>query len=570
MKTYLLVALVCLLSAAGACLQAAYTDAGDSPYSVSNYIAKDDSAIVAWATGYQDLSYGSDLSETWKTPERALGPAVGGSYDVVSLGRGGQITLTFTNPIRDGAGADFCVFENGFSDTFLELAWVEVSSDGVHYLRFPNFSLTAAATASDIDPTLVFGLASRYRSGRGTVFDLDQLSLAYQAALADETEFSAVYETHLEANYPYLDLEAIRYVRILDIVGDGSALDSDHSDQFPHGFPIYDAYPTTGSAGFDLEAVGVLNRSIPDGEDQTITFAEIAHQRFSDASIGLTAIASSGLPVEYELLVESPATLSGTTLTFTGTGTVEVMARQLGDDVYNAAASVLRTFVVAHSLQHIYFAPISNQIVGGSGISLSAVADSGLPVQLEVTSGPDGVVVGPSPSYALTLGSEAGQVTVRAWQAGDSTYAPAADVYLTFEIVSAGSSAAPHSFAEWQSSYSLVGDVTQDSDGDGVSDFLEFAAGTDPLQASSSVRPQFTSSGDDGFILTVQVSRRAAVQVGVESTSDLGGDWTTAIPELISVQDATLDGEPIQIMQLRVRPAEGSTQGFWQFKLEEL
>jgi hypothetical protein len=563
MKTYLLAALVCLLSAEGACLRAAYTDASDAPFSVSNYIDKNDSAIVAWATGYQNLIYGSNVSDNWKTPERALGPAVGGSYDIVSLGRGGQITLTFTNPIRNDDGPDFCVFENGFSDTFLELAWVEVSSDGVHYVRFPNFSLTAAETGSDIDPTLAFGLASRYRSGRGTVFDLDQLRLAYQATLANKTDFSVAYETHLETNYPYLDLEDIRYVRIVDIVGNGSAFDSD-------GYVIYDAYPTIGSAGFDLEAVGILNRSIPDGDDQAITFAEISHQRLSDTSLELTAVASSGLPVEYEVLAGSPATLSGTMLTFTGTGTVQVMALQPGDGVYNPAGSVLRTFVVADSLQHIYFAPISNQIVGGSALSLSALADSGLPVQLEVTSSPAGVVVGAAPEYALTLGSEAGTVTVRAWQAGNGTYAPAEDVYLTFEIVSAGSSAAPRSFAQWQSSHSLVGDVTQDSDGDGVSDFLEFAAGTDPLQASSSARPQFTSSGDDGFILTVQVSRRAAVHIGVESTSNLGGDWTTAVPELISVQDANLDGEPIQIMQLRVRPSVGKTQGFWQFKLEAL
>jgi hypothetical protein len=563
MKMYLFGILACLLSAMGASLQASYTDASDAPFSVSNYIDKNDSAIVAWATGYQNLSYGSNVSDNWKTPERALGPAVGGSYDIVSLGRGGEITLTFTNAIRNGEGADFCVFENGFSDTFLELAWVEVSSDGEHYVRFPNFSLTAAATGSDINPTLAFGLASRYRSGRGTVFDLDQLSLAYQAALADETAFTAAYETHLEANYSYLDLEDIRYVRIVDIVGDGSALDAD-------GYVIYDAYPTTVSAGFDLEAVGVLNSSMPDGEGQVIMFAEIVHQRLSDTSLELGATASSGLAVEYEVSAGSPATLNGNTLTFTGTGTVEVTALQTGDAVYNAAASVLRTFVVADSLQHIYFAPISNQIVGGSGSSLSAVSDSGLVVQLEVISGPAEVVVGPAPNYALTVGSEIGQVTVRAWQAGDGTYAPAEDVYLTFDIVSAGASFAPRSFAEWQSLHSLVGDVTQDSDGDGVSDFIEFAAGTDPLQASSSVRPQFTSSGDDGFILTVQVSRRAAVHVGVESTSNLGGDWTTAVPELISVQDANLDGEPIQIMQLRVRPSAGNTQRFWQFKLEAL
>ena len=41
-------------------------------------------------------------------------------------------------------------------------------------------------------------------------------------------------------------------MRIVDIVGNGTALDS-------AGRPIYDPYPTTGSAGFDLDAVGVIH-----------------------------------------------------------------------------------------------------------------------------------------------------------------------------------------------------------------------------------------------------------------------------------------------------------------------
>ena len=41
-------------------------------------------------------------------------------------------------------------------------------------------------------------------------------------------------------------------MRILDIVGDGTYLDTS-------GNPIYDLYPTTGSGGFDLDAVAVIH-----------------------------------------------------------------------------------------------------------------------------------------------------------------------------------------------------------------------------------------------------------------------------------------------------------------------
>jgi hypothetical protein len=45
----------------------------------------------------------------------------------------------------------------------------------------------------------------------------------------------------------------IQYVRLIDVVGDGSRLDG-------LGQPIYDPYATAfGSGGFDVDAVGVLN-----------------------------------------------------------------------------------------------------------------------------------------------------------------------------------------------------------------------------------------------------------------------------------------------------------------------
>ena len=112
----------------------------------STAIGKDDPGIVAWATDYQNYLAGTDVDATWQTPGKALGPP-GDTYDIVSLGNGGQITMTFAQPITDGAGADFAVFENAFSDTYLELAFVEVSSDGVNFFRFPTPSPPAPPVA---------------------------------------------------------------------------------------------------------------------------------------------------------------------------------------------------------------------------------------------------------------------------------------------------------------------------------------------------------------------------------------------------------------------------------------
>ncbi len=220
----------------------------------STAIHMSSNAVVAWASGYSDLHYGAEVDAVWMVPEESLGPADGVAEKIVCLGRGGQITLRFPSDIADGAGPDFAVFENGVGDGFLELAWVEVSSDGTNFVRFPNYSYTASPVGSygEVNTRVIHGLASKYRLGYGTPFDLDELCSAYNAQLEGNTDFSAAFAQQLTNNFPLLDLNNITHVRLVDIVGDGTAFDS-------RGEVVYDPYPTVGSAGFDLDAVAVLH-----------------------------------------------------------------------------------------------------------------------------------------------------------------------------------------------------------------------------------------------------------------------------------------------------------------------
>ncbi len=64
----------------------------------STAVSKDDPAFVAWATGWENYLPGADVSDTFQTPEKALGKAEGTAFDIVSLGEGGSITLTFDPP----------------------------------------------------------------------------------------------------------------------------------------------------------------------------------------------------------------------------------------------------------------------------------------------------------------------------------------------------------------------------------------------------------------------------------------------------------------------------------------
>ena len=202
----------------------------------STAIAMDDAALVSWATGYDNYIPGANVDPVWQTPEYALGPAAGTSYDIVSLGRGGEISLTFDPAIENGDGWDFAVFENSFNDYNLELGYVEVSSNGIDFVRFDNISLTPDPVGAygSVDTTLVNGLAGKFRQGYGTPFDLSDLS------------------GKTEVQNGLVDLMQITYVRVVDIVGDGTYTDSESNI-------IYDPYPTTGSAGFDLDAIGVSN-----------------------------------------------------------------------------------------------------------------------------------------------------------------------------------------------------------------------------------------------------------------------------------------------------------------------
>ncbi|MDD2237874.1 MAG: hypothetical protein PHG65_11780, partial [Kiritimatiellae bacterium] len=236
-----------ILLSVGVCLSAVagpYAPAVTNPLTTA--YAATSTAFLGWASGWTNYVPGIDekydeeyiFDPANQHPNKALG-SPGCSdvwpYDIITLGGGGSITLTFDLLIADGGGADFAVFENSLDDSFLELAWVEVSSDGVHYFRLPAYSLTDhevpafPARTNGVDATDIHGLAGKYRAGYGTPFDLAELP-----------------------DSPLLDKQSVRFVRIVDLIGDGRCRDTLNR-------PIYDPYPTVGTPGFDLDAVGIIH-----------------------------------------------------------------------------------------------------------------------------------------------------------------------------------------------------------------------------------------------------------------------------------------------------------------------
>lgn len=227
-------------------VRATYADRPGVTGSTSPAVAAASPSLLGWASSVAEYVPGADVSATFQTPANALGTY---STSVVSLGNGGSITLGFADAITDGPGDDLAVFENGFySDgtgqlLFTELAYVEVSSNGVDFARFDSASRRATPVGGfDYqDVRELGGLAGKDGGGWGTPFDL--------TALRNDPVVRA----------GTVDLGAITHVRLVDVVGaDDYPQPGDRSpDSF--GRAILDTFKGTGSGGFDLRAVGALH-----------------------------------------------------------------------------------------------------------------------------------------------------------------------------------------------------------------------------------------------------------------------------------------------------------------------
>jgi len=88
-----------------------------------------------------------------------------------------------------------------------------------------------------------------------------------------------------------------------------------------------------------------VEQSLTVKQNQTITFATLPDKTIGDSPIALSATTSSGLTVVFESLNDK-ATINGSVLTLAKVGSATVRAKQNGNDGYNAAPNVDRTFCI--------------------------------------------------------------------------------------------------------------------------------------------------------------------------------------------------------------------------------
>jgi hypothetical protein len=114
----------------------------------------------------------------------------------------------------------------------------------------------------------------------------------------------------------------------------------------------------------------VINRA-----EQTINFLAIGDKTYGVAPFALSAEATSGLPVSFQV-VSGNATVAGNVLTISGSGPVTIRASQGGDNNYNPAPDSTQTFNVAKAQATITLDPASlQQTYDGHAKHVSAVTN---------------------------------------------------------------------------------------------------------------------------------------------------------------------------------------------------
>jgi hypothetical protein len=152
---------------------------------------------------------------------------------------------------------------------------------------------------------------------------------------------------------------------------------------------------------------------------QTITFDALANKQYGDPPFTVSATATSGLPVTFS--ASGNCTLSSRTVTITAAGSCTVTANQAGDATFSPAPVQAQSFSILKAAQAISFGPLPDKRYGDPPFTISATASSGLPVSFSAS----GACTLAGATVTLT---GTGACSIKASQAGNGNYSPAADV----------------------------------------------------------------------------------------------------------------------------------------------
>jgi hypothetical protein len=168
------------------------------------------------------------------------------------------------------------------------------------------------------------------------------------------------------------------------------------------------AYGTTSRA---------LTVTVTGGTAPTLQFAALSTQTFGAAPLAVSSTSNSTGAITYSV-VSGPATISGSTVTLTGAGTVMLQASQAAAGTYTAG-SAQTSFVVNPGSPALAFVAIPSKTVGAAPFAVSTTTKSSGSIAYSVVSGPATIS-----GNTVTL-TGAGTVTLQANEAAAGNYTTA-------------------------------------------------------------------------------------------------------------------------------------------------
>ncbi|NBS14714.1 MAG: hypothetical protein EBT57_07920 [Verrucomicrobia bacterium] len=201
-----------------------------------------------------------------------------------------------------------------------------------------------------------------------------------------------------------------------------------------------------------------------------------------------------------------------TTAPNAGTANQNVTFTPTDTNNYTTATGTV-SVTVAKASQTINFPWLPNGTVGGSA-ALTATSSSGLTVSYASSDTSVATISGSTVNFVGV-----GTVNITASQAGNSNYEAASDDTITFSVLSADTP-----WDTWADGYSMASGTARaknsDPDGDGFSNALEFAFGTNPMVRNAEVFSANVSGSD--YVVTFKKRKLTSdATYDVRSSTDL-------------------------------------------------
>ena len=178
-----------------------------------------------------------------------------------------------------------------------------------------------------------------------------------------------------------------------------------------------------------LSADSVFQTILIQKEFQSINFTPVGEQLPTTTTVMLDASATSGLPIDFNLL-SGPGSIMGNVITLDGSlGSFLIKISQVGNDTYRGADDEFLNFEVDKLDQAITLDNIPDKFTLDPDFIIGGMSDSGLPLEYSIVNGPATII-----NNSIHLLGTAGMVTLRARQTGSDIYHSAVEAFESFIV----------------------------------------------------------------------------------------------------------------------------------------